>query len=362
MSRLAHSAGCPRVAAFGRRPDGSSFVLAATSEASGAYEPDGELLAAIAGLRRATDLGGGGFPRALGERAAGAGFAAAAPLAEGGEDALVLLLGGPGDPPGRVRPATLAALGAAAAQLAAPIRAARATARLAALGEEVRRLDALAALGELVSEIVHEVRNPLVSVKTFLQLLPERIDDAGFRTQFLEVVGEEVRRIERLLDLVLEQAQPESRGVVGGGVAPGPILESVARLLTHRAQERDVTLEVESRAARPVPMGGDALHQVVLNLAMNALDATPPGGRVRLLAVGAEGAARIACDDEGSGIPAELRDRIFEPFYSTKRDRPGGLGLAIARRMVLESGGTIAVEDRPTRGTRIALAWPGDVG
>ena len=79
---------------------------------------------------------------------------------------------------------------------------------------------------------------------------------------------------------------------------------------------------------------------------------------MRLLALSAEGAARIACDDDGPGIPEALRERIFEPFFSTKHDRPGGLGLAIARRMVMESGGTIRVEDRRGGGTRIALAWP----
>jgi signal transduction histidine kinase len=135
------------------------------------------------------------------------------------------------------------------------------------------------------------------------------------------------------------------------------VLDSVVRLLAHRAQERGVALRAEAASGTSVPIHADALHQVVLNLAMNAIDATPEGGDVHLLAVEAEGAARIACDDEGGGIPTELRDRIFEPFFSTKRDRPGGLGLAIARRMVLESGGTIAVEDRPGGGTRIALAW-----
>jgi len=266
--------------------------------------------------------------------------------------------GGPLDPPGGVRPATLAALGAAAARLAAPLEAARAAARLASLGEHVRRLDALASLGELVSEIVHEVRNPLVSVKTFLQLLPDRADDPEFRTRFLEVVGGEVRRIERLLEVVLEQARPEGADEEGG-VPPGPVLESVARLLAHRAQERGVSLEVECATGAPAGMTGDALHQVVLNLAMNAIDATPAGGRVRLAAEAVDGVARITCDDEGPGVPPELRDRIFEPFFSTKRHRPGGLGLAIARRMVAASGGAITVEDRPKGGTRMAVAWGG---
>ena len=367
VSRLAAATGCTRVAAWGRRSEGEALVLAATAEAAGPHEPDGELLAALEALPRPTDLGAPGFDAALGPRAADVGCSAAVALAPGETGTPVLLAGGPSDAPGGVRPATLAALAAAAVRLAGPLEAASAAARLAALGEEVQRIDAFASLGALVSEVVHEVRNPLVAVKTFLQLLPDRIDEPEFRTQFLEVVGEEVRRIERLLELVLEQARPDGRPAAGGEAStePGPVLDSVVRLLTHRAQERGVVLQAESAAAAPVPMGRDALHQVMLNLAMNAVDATPRGGRVRLLAVEAEGAVRIACDDEGPGIPAPLRSRIFEPFFSTKRDRPGGLGLAIARRMVVESGGTIRAEPRPGGGTRIALAWrkgEGDVG
>jgi len=199
-----------------------------------------------------------------------------------------------------------------------------------------------------------------VSVKTFLQLLPDRADDPDFRTRFLDVVGEEVRRIERLLDLVLEQARSggEEPAAEEDGSDAGPVLDSVVRLVSHRAQERGVTLRAECASDTRVPMGRDALHQVVLNLALNALDATPTGGTIHVRAAEAEGAVRIACEDEGPGIPPELRDRVFEPFFSTKRDRPGGLGLAIARRLVTGSGGSIAVEDRPDGGTRIALAWP----
>jgi len=360
VTRIAQETGCPCVAAFGRRDDGKPFVLAASVEAAGPEGADAELMEALAALARPTDLGGPGFPAALSERAARAGFAAGVRLGERDDGAPLLLAGGPLDPPGRVRPATLAALGAAATRLDAPLQAARAAARLSALGEQVRRLDALASLGELVAGIAHEVRNPLVSVKTFLQLLPDRADDPEFRTQFLEVVGQEVRRIERLLEIVLEQARPESPAA-DGGVDPEPVLESVVRLLAHRAQERGVTLAVAAAHAAPIPMSSDALHQVVLNLAFNALDATPAGGRVQLGAGAAGRAAWIVCDDEGPGIPPELRDRVFEPFFSTKRDRPGGLGLAIARRMVRESGGTIAVTDRPGHGTRIALRW-GDGG
>jgi signal transduction histidine kinase len=358
VSRLSRASGCPRVAAWMRRADGTPRALAATAEAAGPHAPALELFEAVCAQPHAIDLGAAEVPRAAAGHAARLGFAGGVALGRPDPDGPVLLAGGPQDVPGRVRTSTLSALDAEATRLAAPVEAAQAAARLSLLGDEVQRLDALASLGQLVTEIVHEIRNPLVSVKTFLQLLPDRADDPEFRTQFLEVVGEEVRRIERLLALVLDQAHPGPRSAEPGGTAPGPVLAAVVRLLSHRAQERGVVLRVSADAAAPVPMDRDALHQVVLNLAMNAIDATPPGGCVELLAVAAEGAARIACDDQGPGIPRELRERVFEPFFSTKADRPGGLGLAIARRLVLDSGGTLRVEDRRGGGTRIALAWP----
>ena len=355
VARLAEATGCPRVAAWGQRPDGTPFVVAATPDAAGPWHPDAPAFEALVRLGAPCDLGGQAPPEVL-----RAGFSAAAPLGESGVGApALLLLGGPEDRPGSVRPRTLAALDAAARRLAGPVQAAAAAERLTHLDADVRRLSALASLGELLSEIVHEIRNPLVSVKTFLQLLPDRVDDPEFRTHFLEVVSEEVRRVERLLDGVLQQARPESEAAGAGRAPAGPTLEAVARLLSHRAHEHGVRLFHEAGDDVVVPIHADALQQVVLNLAMNAVDATPEGGAVRLVAARGERTVEIACEDQGPGIPRELRARIFEPFFSTKSERPGGLGLAIARRMVVESGGTIRVEDRPGGGTRIVLAWRG---
>jgi signal transduction histidine kinase len=102
----------------------------------------------------------------------------------------------------------------------------------------------------------------------------------------------------------------------------------------------------------------DALRQVLLNLVLNALDATPRGGDVRLLARGLGRAVEIAVEDRGPGVPRALRRRVFEPFFSTRTDRPGGLGLAIARRLVEEAGGTIAITDRPEGGSRFRVRLP----
>ncbi|MCZ6783994.1 MAG: ATP-binding protein [Proteobacteria bacterium] len=236
---------------------------------------------------------------------------------------------------------------------------ARAVSRLAELGEEVRRIDRLAALGDLLAEIVHEVRNPLVSIKTFLQLLPERADDPEFTEEFRSVVMEEVGRMERLLDSLVQHARPASDASARPCAQPRVTLDSVVGLLRHRALDRSVQLAAEGDPVLPaVALDEDSLRQVLINLALNAIEATPPGGAVRMGGVGRADRVALWIDDEGTGVPPEHRERVFEPFFSTRADRPGGLGLAISQRIVSDAGGRIAVEDAPGGGARFHFRLP----
>jgi len=260
---------------------------------------------------------------------------------------------------GPVRPRVLAELAAAAQRLRGPAAAALAARRLQQLDAKVRRLDRLASLGGLVAEIVHEIRNPLVSVKTFLQLLPEREADPEFRESFLQVASDEVRRIERLLDAVLQHGRPAPPVRSDATAAVSDAFESVAQLVGYRATERGVRLEIDAAPELPqVRIATDALRQVILNLSLNAIDATPNGGRVRLRAQRSQDWIAIHVEDEGTGIPPELAARIFEPFVSTKQNRPGGLGLAITRRIVEEARGTIRVDACATGGAVFSLRLP----
>jgi signal transduction histidine kinase len=275
----------------------------------------------------------------------------------------VLAAGGPDDPPGRVRPRTLAQLEQSAASLAGPLATADALSRIARLDDEVRWLDRRAALGELVAEVVHEVRNPLVSVKTFLQLLPTRLDDTEFLTDFRLVVVEEMVRLERLLDSVLRHAGPESEEGAAPGTAVVDAFAITLQLLGHRARERRIELSQATEGhSVDVAMRRDALRQILLNLTLNALDATPAGGRVRLRARAMDGAdgrfVEIRVDDEGEGIPDSERERIFDAFYSSRGQRPGGLGLAITRRLVEEAGGAIRVGAGERGGACMTLRLP----
>ncbi len=225
--------------------------------------------------------------------------------------------------------------------------------------QELRRLDQLASLGDLAAEIVHEVRNPLVSMKTFLQLLPERLDDPEFRTRFLDVVGDEVERIERLLNALLAHARPASRAPQGTRTAVDAALRSVSLLLEHRAAERSLQLEFDVPDGLPgVTISEDGLRQVVLNLTMNAIEVTPGGGTVRIRAQHVARGVEVLVEDQGPGVPQALRAQVFERFYSTKDQRPGGLGLTISRRIIEESEGTIQLTDRAGGGSIFRILLP----
>ena len=356
LAALRDATGAERVAAWGRDESGALQVLAARVEGAQLAPPSEAGWTALAALDGPIDLGATDAP-ALAQLAAEQGFAAAAPVRAAANGVIaVLLLGGGPHHAGAVRPRILAALGNAAARCLAPAAAAQAAQRLARLDVEVQRLDRLAAVGGLLAEIVHEIRNPLVSIKTFLHLLGE--EESPRSSEFREVAIDELRRIERLLEVVMQHARPPSQPNPDAIGEIEPALRSAAQLAMLRAAGRglsvEVTLEGDVPPARIAP---DALRQVLLNLALNAIEASEPGGAVRLRAAASEAGVAICVEDEGSGVPEALRARLFEPFFSTK-SRPGGLGLAITRRLVEEAGGAIALEDVAPRGARFRVTLP----
>jgi signal transduction histidine kinase len=355
LAALAEVTGAERAAAWGRDEGGALRVLAARVEGAQLLPPSEAAWAALSELAGPTDLGVASSA-ALAALAAEHGFSAAAPLrvAEG-ELLAVLLIGSALDRPGAVRPRVLAALASAATRSLGPAAAAQASARLTRLDAEVQRLDRLAAVGGLLAEIVHEIRNPLVSIKTFLHLLEE---EGAESSEFRGIAIDELRRIERLLEVVMQHASPPTLHSVEAIGELEPALRSVVQLATLRAAGRGLTIELSfAEELPPARIAPDALRQVLLNLTLNAIEASERGACVRLVAAATEATVSIAVEDEGPGIPEPLRARLFEPFFSTK-SRPGGLGLAITRRLVEEAGGSIEIEDREPRGTRFRVTLP----
>jgi len=352
--RLARSAKRRQVIALGRGEEGELCWLTGPEVHT---SPTEELFSALSELGRASDLGGPGQPQALRSFAQETGFSAAVSAGRRDEEGAILLLRDPRDPPGRVRPRTLAALQAAAEKHQGTSGAKLAPAP--PMDRDLQRLDRLASLGDLVAEIVHEVRNPLVALKTFLRMLPDRLDDREFVTSFLDVADEEVHRIERLLNAVLNYARPAAVHPEASADLRDAF-RMVEFLLIYRASERSVHFEVQQELPPLIArISPDALRQVILNLTMNAIDATPQSGTVRLSAEADAKGVSFSVADEGPGIPEEFRERVFEPFFSTKDDRPGGLGLGISRNLIEEAGGTLSVSDRPGGGSIFRAFLPG---
>ncbi len=354
VQRLWDGLGCESVVAWAQREDGEPYVAAAAFEGAPPAAPDADIYAAAAALSAATDLTQPDAPPTLAPLARSRG-AAAVPIApgEGGPLAVLLLTA---REVGALRPRILGLLDATARRVAGPLAASRAVIRLRRLDGEVRRLDRLASLGTLAAEIAHEVRNPLVSVKTFLQLLPERGDDPEFTTRFLEVASQELQRMERLLELVIDYPRGRDQEERASAAAA---LATLEELLVHLTHSRGIELEVQRDARLPdVAVTEDGLRQALLNLALNAIEATPDGGSVRLSGARVRGGVELRVADQGPGIPEEECDRVFELFHSTRPGGHGGIGLAVTRRIVEEAGGTIQIGKAPGGGAEFRVWLP----
>jgi signal transduction histidine kinase len=202
----------------------------------------------------------------------------------------------------------------------------------------------------------------LVSVKTFLQLLPERLDDPEFHENFRSVVSDEVQRLERMLDDLLRHARPNRTPGIGEGARVAETIRATLQLLAYRCHERGIALETKIRPELPaLSLSEDALRQLLLNLLLNATEVTPQGGRIVLSVGWSEDESNhlaLKIEDDGPGIDPALGDRIFEPFWTTRNENAGGLGLSICKRIVDDAGGSIGAENRPDGGACFSVDLP----
>ena len=217
----------------------------------------------------------------------------------------------------------------------------------------------LAALGQLAGTIAHEVRNPLAVIRSTAQGLDE--DLAATRVEARRAIGfilEEVDRLNGVVSSILEFAKP-----VRLRTRPAPLDEILGRAVL-LASEEIATHHIKLERLGPphdllVDVDPDLLQQVVLGLVLNAV-ASRPGGRVWLEAERCGDGVEIRVADDGPGVPLDLRDRVFEPFFTT-REHGTGLGLAIAKQIIGAHRGTIALDERPGGGARFVVRLPGCV-
>ena len=256
--------------------------------------------------------------------------------------------------------------------------------------QELRRHERLATLGQLSAGVAHEIRNPLAGIGTSAQVLLKRFDSGDDRARFVQVILDEVARLDRIVTSLLQYARPRQPEL-----KPVRLADCVARVVQmSRANAERQGVAVESEAAArlaPVYIDADLVHQVLLNVTLNALQAMPTGGTLRYevrLVRGRRpprGPGRRADDrgagderrngdtaaaapawleiqqvriiDTGVGIPRGTLAKLFDPFFTTK-PAGTGLGLSISQTIMQEHGGSIAVDSKEGRGTTVLLNFP----
>lgn len=217
----------------------------------------------------------------------------------------------------------------------------------------------LAAIGKMAAHVTHEIRNPLSSIGLNIELLEEELAGSNVNAEAKSLLGSitrEVQRLEHLSEEYLRVARlPQPRMEADDLAAAVREITSFARPEVLRAGcELAVTIEDD---APPVLFDGGQIRQALLNVLRNAREAMADGGRIDVT-VRAEGmSVLVAVEDRGGGIPAEIRARVFDPFFSTKGEGTG-LGLAITRQIVEAHGGSLACEPREGGGTSFRMLLP----
>jgi signal transduction histidine kinase len=231
----------------------------------------------------------------------------------------------------------------------------------------MRRTDRLRSLEIIAGGFAHEIRNPLTSIKTFIQLAPERKDDVEFMRDFSKIVLDDVHRIERLIQEILDYARYMEPKLTDEDL--NDIVSSCVYFIEVKADSRGIKIEKELAAGLPrVMLDRQQIKQVLLNLLLNALDAMGErGGCLRvstnaLTKADAQRWVQIEIADTGPGISAANLEHIFDPFFTTKHNsgenEGTGLGLTIVHQIIQEHRGEIQVQSLEGAGTTFRINLP----
>ncbi|HZV81111.1 MAG TPA: ATP-binding protein [Geobacteraceae bacterium] len=226
--------------------------------------------------------------------------------------------------------------------------------RIIAVEEQLRRAERLSTLGEMAAVLAHEIRNPLGSIRGTAEILRDDYPAGSPKHEFIDIQIRETERLNRVVEDFLRMARPQQSEKKRCSLREE--LETIVTLTAGSARGQQIELELEPIDGElPLLGDGEKLRQAFLNILINALQATPSGGRVVINARRVDGSATISFRDSGTGIDADARARIFEPFFTTKADGTG-LGLAVTKKIIEAHGGTLEVESTPGQGTTVIIS------
>lgn len=223
--------------------------------------------------------------------------------------------------------------------------------------EELVRAERLSAVGRAASAIVHDFRQPVTVIRGYLDLLEDSVDDEAQRRKDVGVIRAEVTRMTEMMGEVLDFARGGEGSLLTSIGSVPELLEEVAAGARAAVPDKEVDVEVEHGYDGNWKMDFAKTRRALGNLATNAAEAVPAGGRVRLGSERTPRGLRLTVEDDGPGIPPEIRDTLFDPFVTRGKAEGTGLGLAIAKAFVERQGGTVRL-DTSDRGTRFTLEFP----
>jgi signal transduction histidine kinase len=221
---------------------------------------------------------------------------------------------------------------------------------------QMSRAEHLATLGELAAGLAHEIRNPLAGISGVIEIVSRDLPAGSPARAVIQDVKEEITQINRILTDLLETARPRPPKVLLSDL--NTTAEHSVMLARQQTLTKPIQIELEkSPAPLEVEHDSDQIHQVLLNLLLNAIQAIHGKGSVRVAVSSAKGMAFVSVADTGHGIPAEDLPNIFRPFFTTKGDGTG-LGLSLARRIVEDHDGRIEVTSAVEKGTCVTVLLP----
>lgn len=226
--------------------------------------------------------------------------------------------------------------------------------------EGMKRVERLSALGQLSAGLAHEIRNPLASIAGAAAILQRNKDLEPKHEKCIEIIAHECQRLDGLLTTFLNFARP--RPPHFQAVDLDPVLRNVVELASHGLRGKTVHYKKEAEPGLPlVECDSEQLEQVLLNLMINAMEASPEGETVTLAAVAQGGKVAIRVIDQGSGVAPAHVDQLFDPFFTTK-EHGTGLGLPVAHQIVTQMGGSLLAQRNPGRGMMFSVILPAKHG
>jgi two-component system, NtrC family, sensor histidine kinase HydH len=222
--------------------------------------------------------------------------------------------------------------------------------------ERLIALEKLSAIGEMSARVAHEIRTPLVTIGGFANTLMRETPAGSPQRQYLEIIREEVRRLETIVSEILEYVRPPRTDFEKCDL--NEIVGQALRPFEDGLTPKGIEVAWRLMPSLPAVLGNRyQIHQVFSNLLQNAVQAMPEGGVLTVTSETGTNHVKVAIADTGIGIPESDHRRIFKPFYTTKPSG-SGLGLAITSQLVAQNNGTISFESAEGRGTTFEVRLP----